>query len=614
MRRTFRAHVAILAALALFGFVAAGGAAGVDDATRRTLRGVDPAKSAAYLGDDFRCDGGTTVIHKSKVNDEYCDCKDGTDEPGASRVAARATIATLPVPARRPVPRASRFPVRATSHQHLASPRLLTHLPRPPRLPSGTSACINGRFFCRNRGHQSEHVPSSRVNDGVCDCCDGSDERDGATTCANRCVAMGASRRETLRAKVNAARGGLAEKREIVARAPEDRKRLIAEKDRLTRETATAKSEVSRTAKSRDDAEREEKRARRAEERLAAKTKAKTEDVDAVEDVEGEAETPVADASGKSEAERRVEEAAANVAAAMKAEEVTAVGDEDEAPEGETDEERGRRIARQWIKDGGEDVGDAPADDSRILADVDDDAIDPNADADIDEEMDEEMDEETYAEDSDSDSDSDPRSSPPSGGFSKFLSGSWFGGGEKDATRRVRDRVVAATNAALSARAAADAASATLRDLESKLDDATVNLARYVGPRAEFAHMIGACYEAEVDKYAYSVCPFAEAKQDSTRLGTMTPLVANPNDPSEVPSTFSFVAGESCWNGPKRSMTVRLACGDATRLGGVTEPSRCEYAATLETPAACDERETEALEAELREMEAEAEAAEREEL
>ena len=36
--------------------------------------------------------------------------------------------------------------------------------------------------------------------------------------------------------------------------------------------------------------------------------------------------------------------------------------------------------------------------------------------------------------------------------------------------------------------------------------------------------------------------------------------------------------------------------------------------ATLETPAACDERETETLEAELREMEAEVEAAGREEL
>ena len=71
------------------------------------------------------------------------------------------------------------------------------------------------------------------------------------------------------------------------------------------------------------------------------------------------------------------------------------MGDEDEAPEGETDEERGRRIARQWIKDGGEDVGGAPADESRILADVDDDAIDPNADANRHEaQMDEEMDDE----------------------------------------------------------------------------------------------------------------------------------------------------------------------------------------------------------------------------
>lgn len=160
MRRTLHAHVALLAALALLGGVAAGGAAGVDGETRRTLRGVDPAKSAAYLGDELRCDGGTTVIHKSKVNDEYCDCKDGADEPGASRVAARAPIANPPVPARRPTPRASTPrdlpfrsgdtvtpPERARAHQQsaplrvfpppartvpLASPRLLTHLPRHP--------------------------------------------------------------------------------------------------------------------------------------------------------------------------------------------------------------------------------------------------------------------------------------------------------------------------------------------------------------------------------------------------------------------------------------------------------------------------------------------------
>eukprot|EP01126_Amoeba_proteus_P067454 TRINITY_DN996_c0_g1_i4.p1 TRINITY_DN996_c0_g1~~TRINITY_DN996_c0_g1_i4.p1 ORF type:complete len:424 (-),score=118.05 TRINITY_DN996_c0_g1_i4:93-1364(-) len=41
---------------------------------------------------------------------------------------------------------------------------------------SGTSACPSGRFFCLNKGFKSHFIPSSRVRDGLCDCCDGSDE------------------------------------------------------------------------------------------------------------------------------------------------------------------------------------------------------------------------------------------------------------------------------------------------------------------------------------------------------------------------------------------------------------------------------------------------------
>ncbi len=37
----------------------------------------------------------------------------------------------------------------------------------------GTSACPDGRFWCA--GSRS-FVPSSMVDDGICDCCDGSDE------------------------------------------------------------------------------------------------------------------------------------------------------------------------------------------------------------------------------------------------------------------------------------------------------------------------------------------------------------------------------------------------------------------------------------------------------
>lgn len=49
----------------------------------------------------------------SAVNDDYCDCPDGTDEPG-------------------------------------------------------TSACPNGVYYCENKGFVPGVIRSSRVNDGVC--------------------------------------------------------------------------------------------------------------------------------------------------------------------------------------------------------------------------------------------------------------------------------------------------------------------------------------------------------------------------------------------------------------------------------------------------------------
>ena len=40
-----------------------------------------------------------------------------------------------------------------------------------------------------------------RVNDGICDCCDGSDEWDSPTECANTCMEMGRAAREEAAAK-----------------------------------------------------------------------------------------------------------------------------------------------------------------------------------------------------------------------------------------------------------------------------------------------------------------------------------------------------------------------------------------------------------------------------
>ncbi|GLV31584.1 Glucosidase 2 beta subunit [Carabus blaptoides fortunei] len=105
-------------------------------------RGVPLSRAPLYAaGKEFVCLDGSLTIPFLQVNDNYCDCPDGSDEPG-------------------------------------------------------TSACPHGMFYCTNAGHKPLNIPSARVNDGICDCCDASDEYDSPNSnCINNCNELGRSAR-----------------------------------------------------------------------------------------------------------------------------------------------------------------------------------------------------------------------------------------------------------------------------------------------------------------------------------------------------------------------------------------------------------------------------------
>lgn len=148
----------------------------------------------------WKCLHSDVMIPFDRVNDDFCDCPDGSDEPGSG----------------------------ACGHVEDLT------------------------FYCANKGHIPARLPSDRVDDGVCDydiCCDGSDEPAGK--CVNKCAEIHALYRKTQAKRAQMLEKALKTKANLVTKAQavraaqqEDANRMTTESKQMEQKLVVQRSEL----------------------------------------------------------------------------------------------------------------------------------------------------------------------------------------------------------------------------------------------------------------------------------------------------------------------------------------------------------------------------------
>ncbi|KAK7400705.1 hypothetical protein VNO78_11978 [Psophocarpus tetragonolobus] len=583
--------------------------------------GIAPEDENYYKASDvIKCRDGSGKFSKAQLNDDFCDCADGTDEPG-------------------------------------------------------TSACPGGKFYCQNAGHVPVSLFSSRVNDGICDCCDGTDEYDGQVKCPNTCWVAGKAARDALKKKIATYQEGVKLRKQEIEQANVAIKKDEAELSKLKKEESILKGIVKQLKdhkeqiekaeeKERLQKEKEEKQKKESEEKAnEAKDKAdqdigheteagKHSDVednalennhykidnlegspsdqdhpgDKIADVpdsdNGAGDSPASEESLLNEVEERAKEVEeepvvkpeTNVKVENKesSDEIINKGnDVSENTEGLSREELGRLVASRWTGENtdkqsaapdttldNEDHEDHPKgtdneeyegyasetdeddkyDDDSNKFDNDSHKYDDEDDVD-DEFREDEHDDSSSSSNSDSENEPDLSDNP-----------SWL-----EKIQRTVWNVFQAVNLfqapvnqsdAARVRKEYDESSGKLSKIQSRISSLTQKLKQDFGPAKEFYSFYDNCFETKENKYTYKVCPYKQASQEegysTTRLGQWDKF----DDSYKV---MVFSNGDKCWNGPDRSLKVKLRCGLKNEITDVDEPSRCEYVAILSTPALCRE-------------------------
>ncbi|CAA7062586.1 unnamed protein product [Microthlaspi erraticum] len=595
--------------------------------------GISPQDEKYYKSSsEIKCKDGSKKFTRAQLNDDFCDCPDGTDEPG-------------------------------------------------------TSACPNGKFYCRNAGHSPMVLFSSRVNDGICDCCDGSDEYDGKATCSNTCWEAGKAAREKLKKKIETYTQGLVIRRKEIEQAKVGLEKDEAELKKLKSDEKILKGLVQQLKERKEEIEKVEEKERLQKEKeekerkdaeIAAQpgkgdAEEKKDDGEKVEGSthdEGIPEVPEHDENvhdddigtykdfptdeepaAEAEPTSTLEEAAHTNPAnehvvetkkespssedsstdgsqndgSTKEEQSNEEGLETEKKEELSKEELGRLVASRWTGEKSDKPTEADDDspkaddmehhdptpippheadeDDGFVSDGDEDTTDDGKYSDRDPEDD--TYEEEYRHDSSDSSPSYKSDVEDDLDLSETTSNpTWLEKIQKTVKNILQAVHIIQTtpvdkSEADRVRKEYEESNSKLNKIQSRVSSLEKKLKQDFGPEKEFYSFHGHCFESKQGKYTYKVCAYKEATQEEgyskTRLGEWEKF-------ENSHQFMTYTNGDKCWNGPDRSLKIKLRCGLKNELMDVDEPSRCEYAAVLSTPARCLEDKLKELQEKLEKL------------
>ncbi|CCA68517.1 related to alpha glucosidase II beta subunit [Serendipita indica DSM 11827] len=509
----------------------------------RKLRGVLPARRSLYTptsAGTWKCLNGNKEISWDKVNDDFCDCPDGSDEPG-------------------------------------------------------TSACPNSTFYCVNEGHEGATISSTRVDDGLCEkeCCDGSDEPEGV--CPNVCEEVGKEYRQRREAEAKLRKTGSKIRSTYVIFAEKEKKRLQSSIAALKLEVEAKKKEEAHAKILLDHAE-SMSQASLAYKQQSPLYQSLVKHSEALKSLQARYQALQNRERALSDVLRNLKEGYNPNYQDMAVLEAVRGWDglnPDASPVEETTESSEPVAEKEETVD--------PWDDNAISTLLREDHVSLLLQHDSHISQEDSTEEEgnhsapfdriglTGAVDSVFDLES-------------YVPDSLYPAYENARTQVVgllTKLGVVRESTTAKARERHNTAINQLRNTESKLYNEEQALNKLYDPKwygadGAWKKLEGTCLSYNTGEYTYEVCLFGQATQKSNNGGGSHSLGHfsswNTSAPEGTPEYYSrqvYKHGAKCWNGPERSITVDLVCGTENVLLSVSEPEKCEYRVTGTTPALC---------------------------